>query len=54
MLRASIAVPAAAETDRIDQEYARQLIDDPSVACGFTRRGFIDIEAEEQVAAEVR
>lgn len=33
-------------TDRLDQELARQLIAEPEKACGFSRRGFIDIEGE--------
>ena len=54
VLRASVALPAQEPTDRVDQDYARQLLEDPSAACAYTRGGFIDIEAEKQVAAGMR
>ena len=39
-------MPLTLPTDAVDQEFASQLIAEPDKACGFSRRGFIDIEGE--------
>lgn len=45
VLERAVALPPKQPSDAIDQHYARLLIEDSSEACGFTRRGFLDVEA---------
>jgi hypothetical protein len=30
----------------VDRAFARQMLQDPDKACGFTRKGFMDLEAD--------
>ncbi len=46
VLYQSLAMPVRLSTDRVDQTYARQLIDDPDKACAFSRIGYIDVASE--------
>jgi len=41
----AVDLPQVLPTDAIDQGYARILILQPEKACGFSRDGFIDVEA---------
>ena len=45
ILKRAIDLPHVLPTDAIDQGYARILILQPEKACGFSRDGFIDVEA---------
>ena len=45
VLERALELPPAEHSDEIDQHYARLLIEDPSQSCGFTRDGFLDVEA---------
>lgn len=43
-------LPRQLSTDRIDLEHARTLLDRPSLACGYSRDGWIDLESEQRAA----
>ena len=46
VLREAMTFERRLETDKIDLMLARQMIENPANACGFTRGGFVDIEGE--------
>jgi tetratricopeptide (TPR) repeat protein len=52
--QASVA-PRSLPSDALDQEYALELIEDPTQGCNFSRLGFIDVEGEgRRVAASMK
>lgn len=47
-----LAMPPSHTTGAIDQKHARKLIDDPSLACGYSRDGQVEIDRKELEARE--
>ncbi len=43
-------LPRRLSTDAIDLEHATTLLEQPSLACGYSRDGWIDVEAERRAA----
>ena len=39
------------ETDRIDLVHARMMVDDPDLACGYSRDGWVEVDEESARAA---
>jgi hypothetical protein len=46
VLERALALPPRFDTDPLDQDYARRILEAPEKACHFSRLGFIDVEAE--------
>ncbi len=45
-LRHALSLPVSSNSDVVDRAFARQMLREPDKACGFTRKGFMDLEAE--------
>ena len=50
VLLAAIRLPDYLSTDTVDREHARVLLGAPEKACGYSRDGFIDVDALEERA----
>lgn len=50
VLRAALLLPDYLSTDAVDRQHAKVLLDAPGKACGYSRDGFIDVDALEERA----